>query len=364
MIYRDYVITAISLLVIALILGGIRVRQFNFPYLYFLFGIVVVSLVFTDNELVGNSLIAILHPLFIPFLFIIGPGLYGSIQSVEERRDPWHIIHYLPLLIGYVLLFIHWFLDPAHYSEAIQEARNLNWQKARTFYPFSDSFILLGYPIYTAFYYILCLRKLKSLKSRKENYLLPVGLLIFSPIIFDVCYHYIYGYGLIINDAALQRYILIGAVLIIFWDVIIIKPPTPHQINVRDQERLFEREYPKIHHIQDVKFKNYINSIVGEIDSNTINLLNNKQSFILNSGFSLTEWEAFFFLTKTNWNYFKKFIRVRRALNLMDSGFLNSRTMDDLATAVGYSTRASLYTSFRQISGQTISEYKFGKESS
>ena len=86
--YKDYVILAISLLVIALILGGIRVRKYNLPYLYFLFGVVVASFLLTDPALVGDRFISVLHPLFVPFLFITGPGIYASIQSVEARNFP------------------------------------------------------------------------------------------------------------------------------------------------------------------------------------------------------------------------------------------------------------------------------------
>jgi len=45
-------------------------------------------------------------------------------------------------------------------------------------------------------------------------------------------------------------------------------------------------------------------------------------------------------------------------LTLMDEGFLEEGNVDELAHAVGYSTRASLYLSFRQVLGITLPEYR------
>ena len=144
MLYRDYVISAISLLVIALIFAGIRVRKYNFPYLYFIGGVLISAFLFTDPDLVGDSFISIFYPLFVPFLFIIGPGLYGSVQPLEERRRPWHIIHYLPMIIGYIQIFLHWFFSSEHYYQAVVDGRDFKFLENFMFYPFTDAFIILG----------------------------------------------------------------------------------------------------------------------------------------------------------------------------------------------------------------------------
>lgn len=361
--YQDYVITAIALLVIALILGGIRVRQFNFPYLYFLFGSVIVSLVFTDPGLVGNSLLRILHPLFIPFLYIVGPGIYGSIQPVTARRNSWHIIHYLPLIIGFILLFLHWFLDPEHFGASIQSARNFDWENANTFYPFSDRYILLGYPFYTALYYLLCIRKLIEYKSERKNYLIPMGMLAFTPFIWDVCYQFIYGEGFIIKDPAVQRYILLGAVLIIFWDVIIIKPPKPKEIIERESQSLPRLgEYPRINSVKNTAMVKFVNELNYGLSSDANLRFNNKANFIRKSPFKESDWDRFFSITKTNWNFLKKYLRIKRVLELIEKGFLLEGTVDELAAEIGYSSRASLYLAFQQIMDISLPEYRLVHE--
>ena len=77
--YKDFAVLAITLLTIALILAGIRVRKYNLPYLYFLSAVVTSALIFTDPSLVGDKLVSYMHPLFVPVLFLIGPGIYGSV---------------------------------------------------------------------------------------------------------------------------------------------------------------------------------------------------------------------------------------------------------------------------------------------
>lgn len=361
--YRDYIITAISLLVIALILGGIRVRKYNFPYLYFLFGVVVASFLLTDPALVGDRFITILFPLFVPFLYMVGPGIYGSIQPLEARRNPWHIIHYLPVIFGFTMLFLHWFIDVEHYRQAVTDARSFLWDDTRTFYPFSDAFILLGYPIFTALYYVLTIRKLREYGAPRNKYILPVGMLIFSPFIWDTVHQFLYGKGFFIHDGDLLRYILIGAVLVIFWDVIIVKPPKPNEVTdlLKEEEPLIA-PYPYIDKLPNEALAIYIIELTEESNAKLFQKFKNKAAFIKSTPFSQEDWDQFFAFTRTSWNYLKKYVRIRRAIQLMEDGFLNSANIDALAEEVGYSSRASLYAAFKQIMGTPLPDFRLQQE--
>jgi len=86
--------------------------------------------------------------------------------------------------------------------------------------------------------------------------------------------------------------------------------------------------------------------------------LHSKEHFIKRSPFNPTEWDRFFAETHTSWNFLKKFVRIKRAIALMEEGFLMEGTMEELAQEVGYSTRASLYLAFRQIKGIPLAEYR------
>lgn len=356
--YRDYVILAITLLVIAFIFAGIRVRRYNLPYLYYMAAIVLSAFFFTDPTLVGDRFINWMYPLFVPILFIIGPGLYGSIQPVENRRTPWHIIHYLPMIIGYLMIFLHWFLATDDYYNSVQSGRHFEFTNNRMFYPFTDKFILMGYPIFSAGYYILSLRKLKEQNSPRNMYLLPIGLLISTPIIFDLVHDYVYGYGLLIKNPEAQRYLMLGTVLVIFWDVIIVKPPKPAELSDTSgahNSSLFNYPSPEG---EDNAMIDFIRAFSTNTEESLDNILSSKNRFISSSPFKEGEWNQFFAETHTNWNFLKKYIRIKRALFLMTNGYLENNTIDDLARNIGYETRASLYLAFKQIVGKSLPEYR------
>lgn len=360
--YKDYVILAIALLVIALVFAGIRVRRYNWPYLYFLTGIVIASVFFTEPELVGNKFLNILFPLFVPVLYMIGPGIYGSVQPVEARRNPWHIIHYLPMIIGYIMIYLHWFLDEPNYHQSVFNGRQFQFETNHMFWPFTDKFILMGYPYFTAGYYILSIRKLREQGSPRNMYLLPVGMLIFTPLIFDVVHDYVYGYGFFLQDPDLQRYLLLPAVLIIFWDVIIVKPPKPKEVMSVDEEVEETIQYPEIIKVQNESLAFYVEELCEASGEHLSSDLQTKQGFVKQSPFEKAEWEKFFSDTRTSWNFLKKFVRIKRAIALMEEGFLVEGSIEELAQEVGYSTRASLYLAFRQVMGVPLPEYREERE--
>jgi len=360
--YKDYIIMATALLVIALVFAGIRVRKYNWPYLYFLTGIVIASFLLTDPALVGDKFITVLYPLFVPVLYIIGPGIYGSVQPVEARRNPWHIIHYLPMFIGYIMISLHWFLDEPNYHQSVFNGRQFQFETNHMFWPFTDKFILMGYPYFTAGYYILSIRKLREQGSPRNMYILPVGMLIFTPLIFDVVHDYVYGYGFFIQDPDLQRYLLLPAVLIIFWDVIIVKQPKPKEVTSVDEEVQETIQYPEIIKVQNESLAFYVEELCEASGAHLSSDLQTKQGFVKQSPFEKEEWEKFFSDTRTSWNFLKKFVRIKRAIALMEEGFLVEGSIEELAQEVGYSTRASLYLAFRQVMGVALPEYREERE--
>jgi len=360
--YKDYVILATTLLIIALVFAGIRVRKYNWPYLYFLSGIVIASLLFTDPDLVGKRFINILYPLFVPVLYIVGPGIYGSVQPVETRRNPWHIIHYLPMFIGYLMILLHWFLAEQNYHQSVFDGRQFQFETNHMFWPFTDKFILMGYPFFTAGYYLLTIRKLREHGAHRNQYILPVGLLCSTPILFDVVFDYVYGYGFFLQDPNLQRYLLLPAVFIIFWDVIIVKPPKPTEASEKNTFEETLLNYPDESLVSERLMLEYLEELVEGNGPTLAKVLHSRTDFVRASNFSKDQWETFFAETRTSWNFLKKFVRIQKAVVLMEEGFLNEGNVDELALEVGYSTRASLYLAFRQIMGVPLPEYRLERE--
>jgi len=66
--------------------------------------------------------------------------------------------------------------------------------------------------------------------------------------------------------------------------------------------------------------------------------------------------------TRTSWNYLKKYIRIRRAIQLLEEGFLSDANIDALAEEVGYSSRARLYKAFKQVKGTSLPDFRLERE--
>ncbi|WP_104811070.1 helix-turn-helix domain-containing protein [Polaribacter filamentus] len=57
--------------------------------------------------------------------------------------------------------------------------------------------------------------------------------------------------------------------------------------------------------------------------------------------------------SKISFADFKKSIRIRQAIDHIESGYLNKNTIESLAQKVGFSTYTSFYTSFKEITGKS-----------
>ena len=185
--YQDYIITALSLLVVALIIGGITVRRYNIPYLYFLACTLLNATFLTD--IAGNAIVKIMYPWFLPLFFLIGPGLYGSYCSVQERKNRWHIIHYLPVFIGNLILIIELAVFNDYFYETVQLARDLKWESTSVFWPFSDKWIMLAQPFHTLLYVVFSVRKLNKSKARIPLFILSIAQGVFLIHLLDIYYH-------------------------------------------------------------------------------------------------------------------------------------------------------------------------------
>jgi hypothetical protein len=376
--YQDYIITAIFLLVIALVIGGLTIRRYNIPYLYFLGGTLIGATFFIDPVLIGNATVSFLYPWFLPLLFLVGPGLYGSFCTIQERRDKWHLIHYLPMFIGYIILIIHIAGFNDHFYETVQLARDLKWAGTEIFWPLSDKWILLAFPFHVLLYIIVSVNKLNVMKARVPFYVLPVFQAVFLVPYLDIIYNFVEQDFLFFASGETLRYIMFGNVFLIFWDVVNIRPrmqkEKEDEIKAYEAEKEAERQaalvqeapkeiYPNAGKITNRDFVLYIDELIQGNEELPFNKHSKKANFIKKSPFKSTEWDNFFFDTSTNFGFFKKFIRIQRAIGLIKEGYLENDSVEILAKTVGYSSRAPFYIAFEQIIGKSLTDYReYGEE--
>ena len=376
--YQDYIITAISLLVLALVIGGLTIRRYNTPYLYFLGATVLNATFLTDVQIVGDAVVKVMYPWFIPLFFLVGPGLYGSYCSINERRNRWHIIHYLPVIIGYVILIVQLAFFNNRFYETVQLAHELRWDTTGIFWPFSDKWILLAYPFHVLLYVFTSISKLNANKAKLPLYVLPLAQGVFLIPLLDINYYFLTGENLIFTNDEVLRYIMFGLVFLIFWDVVNIRPRMQKakeaEIKAFEAEKEAERQaaliqeapkeiYPNAGKITNRDFVLYIDELIQGNEELPFNKHSKKANFIKKSPFKSTEWDNFFFDTSTNFGFFKKYVRIQRAIGLMEEDYLENDSVESLAKTVGYSSRAPFYIAFEQIMGKSLTDYREdGKE--
>jgi methylphosphotriester-DNA--protein-cysteine methyltransferase len=376
--YQDYIITAIFLLVIALVIGGLTIRRYNIPYLYFLGATVLNATFLTDVQIVGDAVVKVMYPWFIPLFFLVGPGLYGSYCSINERRNRWHIIHYLPVILGYVILIVQLAFFNNRFYETVQLAHELRWDTTGIFWPFSDKWILLAYPFHVLLYVFTSISKLNADKAKLPLFILPLAQGVFLIPLLDINYYFLTGENLIFTNDEVLRYIMFGLVFLIFWDVVNIRPRMQKakeaEIKAFEAEKEAERQaaliqeapkeiYPNAGKITNRDFVLYIDELIQGNEELPFNKHSKKANFIKKSPFKSTEWDNFFFDTSTNFGFFKKYIRIQRAIGLMEEDYLENDSVESLAKTVGYSSRAPFYIAFEQIMGKSLTDYREdGKE--
>jgi methylphosphotriester-DNA--protein-cysteine methyltransferase len=376
--YQDYIITAIFLLVLALVIGGLTIRRYNIPYLYFLGATVLNATFLTDVQIVGDAVVKVMYPWFIPLFFLVGPGLYGSYCSINERRNRWHIIHYLPVILGYVILIVQLAFFNNRFYETVQLAHELRWDTTGIFWPFSDKWILLAYPFHVVLYVFTSISKLNADKAKLPLFILPLAQGVFLIPLLDINYYFLTGENLIFTNDEVLRYIMFGLVFLIFWDVVNIRPRMQKakeaEIKAFEAEKEAERQaaliqeapkeiYPNAGKITNRDFVLYIDELIQGNEELPFNKHSKKANFIKKSPFKSTEWDNFFFDTSTNFGFFKKYIRIQRAIGLMEEDYLENDSVESLAKTVGYSSRAPFYIAFEQIMGKSLTDYREdGKE--
>jgi AraC-like DNA-binding protein len=369
--YQDYIITALTLLVFALIIAGITVRRYNIPYLYFL-GCTVLNATFLTN-IVGNSIVKVMYPWFIPLFFLIGPGLYGSYCSVEERKNRWHIIHYVPVLIGYVILIIELGFFNDYFYNTVQLAHDLKWESTSIFWPFSDKWIILAQPFHVLLYVVWSVSKLTKSKARLPLFVLPIAQGVFLIPFLDINYSFLTGEFLIFANDQVVRYIMFGLVFLIFWDVVNIRPRMQKaeeaEIKAYEAKKEAARQaalnleapkeiYPNARKVINTEMILYIGRLIQGDEEFPFNKHSKKSDFIKHSPFKTPDWESFFSATSTNFGFFKKYTRIYRALRLIEDGYLDNQSVETLAKTVGYSSRAPFYLAFEQIMGESLTAYR------
>jgi uncharacterized membrane protein YhaH (DUF805 family) len=80
-----------------------------------------------------------------------------------------------------------------------------------------------------------------------------------------------------------------------------------------------------------------------------------KQNLADVSVISVSDWEAYFNQQRFSWPEFKSRVRIRYALQELNSGYLATKTVESLSLELGFKSRKSFYTAFESVTGHSFS---------
>lgn len=367
----------IGLLTIILILFRYKNNRIANIYLILIFSVItfrflIIGLLNIYNEYYLQILLEKFNNLFI-LLFPLNYLYFKYISQIKTKFNPIDLKHFLfPLL--FILID---FLDDHHYIKVLH--------KNTIFLGF---FILL-ICFYNTIILNLLIKKVwcKKLKVDfvKEQKLIKNWTLFLYVLILIISLRLIYSFSeeVIQNNYSYgHSYIWISAIvwLIIFLRILIF-PEILHghsyllyQINSEKLSETLVSSYWKIDAIskitnaQDLQLQQKINSMIisymNEIDSFTV-----ESAFFKNPGFTIQDLANKLNIPKSHLIYlfkyhstisfsdFKKWIRIKYALELIEKNYLKTNTYDSLAREIGFASYNTFFTSFKEIVGVAPHEY-------
>lgn len=314
-----------------------RPRMFErYSWAVLTLGLVALSWL-TNGYLNQNTrLLSFMYPQFLGFIFLIGPGFYFGITGLSARNMSALFLHLgsagCIFLAGIYATYWHP-LSESDFIHAFRQSERL------TSLPWSfigDQFILaLILPFHFLIYAISA-----CVKTRE---FIHVALLVFLTLLLVVFS------GIYIQPANIQwtynikviALIVEIAILILVLRYLIIDTPS-RQFRRKEKLNLEPLSYDKIEaFLYDSERSEELFSLNGITF----------ERIAAESNVDQATWKNFLSDEEISFVGLKKRIRISKANKLIKQGFLKSYTIDHLSEEIGYSSRTSFYSAYKEVMG-------------
>lgn len=233
-----------------------------------------------------------------------------------------------------------------------QKFNEISITKSTGFIP--DSFLILAYPVYTFVYLIITLifyykKDDNTWPTILEQYLL-YGLIILSPIVWDMVYHFLFSRGSIISSINVVVFLFLGILPLIGLDA------ADRFKNLIAISSLTEALKKKRKHLDPVS--KFIHDEINKKRSSKFTSYRFTKALMYDeSKLPISEWEKYFYRYRTNFSNIKKLVRIKIAIRLIMQGYLDRYSIEALSNDIGYRSRTSFYSAFEQIQNQTFPDF-------
>lgn len=347
-------ITSVYALLFALFMLGLLLyvlyhQSGRMFYFLFIFGVFASSLLFSDfTRPMEECCSAQSFPFGLPLLYLIGPS-YLLYKNGYRYHPGWMWLHYSPAILIFLNLVISALFQPDFFMESITkhtlgEGTNITGSAW-----LADEAILILYPIHALIYLLSHLR----IQAKEGAPMLTKDDLV--------------TYVMIINIPVI---ILLISVFNGFLDV---SPTTLTAIQVFVLSSVPILMIDIINGYKEVEQKTRVNAVLKTIDMAHISLFLggqilpksdftspgfSKEELIVVSDIPESDWDEYMSRKGLTFNGLKRWVRVQISKKLIQDGYLDKYSVEALSQDIGYRSRTSFYSAFKEIEGVSFMEYR------
>jgi len=347
-------ITSVYALLFALFLLGILLYLFfhrsgRMFYFLFIFGVISSSLLLSDfSRPMQECCSSQTFPFTLPLLYLIGPS-YLFYKNGYRYQAGWMWLHFSPAILLLLTLAISAIIQPEYFIDSLAlftlgestHITGLSW--------LSDKTVIYLYPIHTLVYLIM------HIKTQVKE-----GVALVSKDELTT-YAMVFNTPLILVIIAVFTGILEVSDLTLAWFQVLVISIIPVLI------------VDLLNGYQSAEQKNRIDTVLRTLDMAHISLYIGGQitpkSAFTTTGFTKenlidlsaipeSEWNEYFLRKGLTFISLKRWIRVQIAKKLIAEGYLVTYSVEALSIDIGYQSRSSFYSAFKQTEGITFMEYR------
>lgn len=307
-------------------------------------GVAIVTLVWLLNAALSLNAeaIAFLYPYFFGFLFLLGPGVYFALSNLKIQNLTYLLMH---VSAAVFLCIGRWFavrgasLTSTLITDTIQSGKPL-YSVFEQPYIGNDLILYILLPVHFLFYGLYTAFKTKKL-AHIVTLTLMFGLILLLTFVYATSFD------------PLNAFIPTAAVTIeiaLFIAVLRILTVKPHLAATHKSAITTKTE---IH--TNVEIINYLSDFERtQQDFSTSEF--NLNMLITKSNIDLNSWRNYLEDEQVSFTTLKKRIRINYAQRLLASDFLGQYTVEYLTQTIGYQSRTSFYTAYKEITGKSFTE--------
>ena len=321
--------------------ASVNKKPWQNRFIWISLGVAIVTLVWLLNAALALNAeaIAFLYPYFFGFLFLLGPGVYFALSDLKIANLTYLLVH---VSAAVFICFGRWSvasavpLTPEYVISIIQSSKPLYSIFGQT-YIGSDLILYILLPVQFLVYGVLTAFKTKKIADIVILTLL-FGLILLFTFVYTTRFDILNAF---IPTAAITIEI---ALFIAVLRILIVKP----SLAAAYKKALAERH-------TNVEIINYLSDFERaqqDFSSSEFNL----DVLITKSNIDLNSWRNYLEDEKVSFTTLKKRIRINYAQRLLAGDFLDQYTVEYLTQTIGYQSRTSFYTAYKEITGKSFTE--------